>query len=64
LQPRNSSRFHLQALLGTSVRSVGRDQLDGYIAFQPCVSGTIDFTHAAGAERRDNLIGAQFFSDV
>jgi uncharacterized protein len=42
-----------------AVREVGRENLDGDDSLQPRVAGAIDLSHAAGAERREDLVRAQ-----
>jgi hypothetical protein len=43
-----------------SIAGEGRRQdFDGDLAFEVCVYGAIDLTHAARAEQRGDLIGAE-----
>jgi serine/threonine protein kinase len=39
---------------------IGRQNLDGYIPLQPRVAGTVYLAHAAGAQRRLDLIRPEF----
>ena len=40
-------------------RHVGRQHFDGDRAIEPRVAGLVDFAHPAGAERREDLVGAE-----
>jgi hypothetical protein len=61
IQGGEGAGFAFEALLqfgrGGEVRG---EDLDGDGAVQAGVAGAIDFTHAAGAERRFDFIGAEF----
>ena len=48
----------LRARLGSSANDGGQD-LDRDVAAEPRVARAIDLAHAAGAERRDDLVGAE-----
>ena len=54
-------RFALEALLAFRNRSrqVRREHLDGDRAVQPRVGRLVDLAHAAGAERREDLVGPE-----
>ena len=53
-------RFALEALEGTRIRGhlFGKD-LDRDLAVQLRVAGPIDLSHAAGADRGDDLVGPE-----
>ncbi len=61
IQRREQLRFALEAgqPIGIAGEEVGQD-LERDVAPEPRVAGAIDLSHAAGAERGDDLIGAQF----
>ena len=40
-------------------REMRGQDLDGHGAVQPGVPGLVDLSHAAGANQRDDLVGAQ-----
>ena len=45
------------------LREVGGQHLDGDVAAEPGVARSIHLAHAAGAERRDDLVGAEPSAD-
>lgn len=54
-------RFALES--GEAVGGLGEiigENFDGYFAGKASVFGAVDFAHSAGAEWRDDLIGAEF----
>ena len=56
----NRARLTFEALakLG-ALRDVRGQNLDGDRTIEPRVSGLVDFTHSAGADRRDHLVVAK-----
>ena len=60
IQRRCRPRFAHQPLTRCLVGGApGRQHLDGEVASQPRVAGTIDLAHAAGAEQADDLVGTE-----
>ena len=52
--------FTLEPLAALGIRRQrGRQNLDGDVAIQPRVAGPIDLSHATGAERPEDLEGAE-----
>jgi len=41
------------------LREGRRQQLDGRLAVQPRIAGVVDLAHATGAQRREDLVGAE-----
>ena len=60
VQRRDGAGFLLEALarFGIGRQRAGQD-LDGHRAIQPGVTGAVNLAHAARADRRDDLVGAQ-----
>jgi hypothetical protein len=62
-QTRQRCGFALESRL--DVRTIGdvhREDLDGHDAVEPMIAGPVHLTHATGADRRDDLVGAEFRS--
>src|SRR5262245_57885894 len=60
VERRNGSRLAFEALADLGPLSgVWRKHLDGDGAVQPRVARFVHLTHAAGAQRRDDLVGSQ-----
>jgi hypothetical protein len=59
----NGARFLLEAAetIGVMRERVGED-FEGDVASEASVAGAIDFTHPAGAERRDDFVRSEFGS--
>src|SRR5271163_247367 len=51
--------FETHQPLGVSCQSFGQ-YLDGYVPIQPGVARLVYLTHPAGANGRNNLVGAEF----
>ena len=60
VQRRDDAGFLLEALARFRIgrQRAGQD-LDGDRAIEPGVTGAVDLAHAARADRRDDLVGAQ-----
>ncbi len=58
-------RFAAEAREPIRIARDGRDQnLDGHVAIELRVAGAIDLAHAAGAEQRDDVIGAELRAGI
>ena len=57
IQRRHGSRLALEAI----AEPLGRD-LDGHVAAHARIAGAVDLAHAAGAERRQDLVRSQVSS--
>ena len=60
VQPGDGLRFALEALLHFEVLGkVRREHLDGHRAVQPGIGRLVYLAHAAGADRRNDLVGPE-----
>ena len=65
IERRNSAGFALEPLFGVVlVGEMLRKNLDRDRSFKPGVAGAVDFAHAAGTDRRADLVGAEFGSGI
>ena len=61
IQCRNGLRFALEARFQVRIgRKMRGQNLDGYVASQPCVARPVHLSHAARAQRRLDLIRTEF----
>ena len=52
--------FALEALFARRIGGeMGRENFDSHGSVEACVAGAIDFAHAAGAEGREDFVGAE-----
>ena len=57
---RDGTRFTLEARASIGIaRDVRRQHLDGHVPSEPRVARAIDFAHAAGAERCEDLVRSE-----
>ena len=60
IEPRDDACLALEASSSLRIRGeIGRQHLDGHEAVEARVARLVDLSHAAGCEKRDDLIGAQ-----
>src|SRR5947208_2434534 len=60
IERRYGARFLFETLKAIAVSGeLGGQDFDRHVAPQPRVAGAKDFTHSTGAERRQDLVGAE-----
>ena len=60
IQRRGSPRFLLEALQAFRIGGErGRQHFDGHVAAEPRVARAVDLAHPAGANEREDIVGAE-----